>query len=64
MCPAVFIIHLISVAFVLLVSNVMVQFSLPFNTAGRDSVLYSFILAVLKVLCSLNILLIIPAIFT
>jgi len=43
---------------------VMVQFSLPFNTVGRASVLHSFILVFLKVLCCLNILLIMPAIFT
>jgi hypothetical protein len=34
----------------------MVQFSLPYNNAGRADVFHKFILVFLKVLCSPNIL--------
>ena len=59
MYPAVFVIHFISAAVTLLASlALMVQFSLPYNTAGRASVLYSFIL----IFYGLNIFLIMPVI--
>jgi hypothetical protein len=41
----------------------MIQFSLPCNTVGRDSVLYSCILVFLKVYCGINLLFIMPVIF-
>ena len=48
-CPAVFLIHFIFVAVILLVSvALMVQFSLPYKRAGRDSVLYNLFLFSLK----------------
>jgi hypothetical protein len=37
----------------------MVLFSLPYNKAGRSSVLHDFVLVLFKFLCGLNILLII-----
>jgi len=41
--PAVFLMHFVSAAFTLLASlALMVQFSLPYNTAGRSSVLYFY----------------------
>jgi len=55
MYPAVFLIYkyFVSAAVILLASLVlMVQFSLLHNTAGRTSVLYSFILVFSKVFCS------------
>jgi len=39
----------------------MVQFLLPYNRAGRDSMLCSFILVFCKAFYGLNILLIMPA---
>jgi hypothetical protein len=41
----------------------MVQFSLPSNTAGRVNVLYSYILVFFKAFCGLDTLLIVPVIF-
>jgi hypothetical protein len=41
----------------------MVQFSLPYNKAGRASVVYSFIPVFFKVFCGQNILFIMPVIF-
>jgi hypothetical protein len=47
--PAVFLIHFISAAVILLeYLAFMVQFSVPYLRAGRDSVLYSFILFYLQ----------------
>jgi hypothetical protein len=58
--PAVVLIHFISVAVILLVSlALMVQFSLEYNTAGRVSVLCSFILVFCKVFCGLIVLFIV-----
>jgi hypothetical protein len=42
----------------------MVQFSLPCDRAGWDSVLYSFVLVFFKIFCCLNTLLIMPVIVT
>jgi hypothetical protein len=45
MYPAVFLMHFISAAVILLVSlALIVQVSLPYNNTGRYSVLYKFIL--------------------
>ena len=56
--------YFISAAVILLASlALMVQFSLPYNGAGRDSVLYSFILIFSKAFCGLNILFIMLVIY-
>jgi hypothetical protein len=54
---AVFLIHFISAAVILLeYLAFMVQFSVPYLSAGRDSVLYGFILALFTVFCGLRLL--------
>ena len=64
MYSAVFLIYFISAAIILIVSlALMVQFSLPYYTPGRASVMYNFILVFFKVFCGLNTLLIMPVIF-
>lgn len=60
----VFLVCIISTAVVILASFALsVQFLLPCNRAGRTSVVYSFIFVFCKVLCGLNILLILRVIF-
>ena len=62
--PAVLLIYFISAAVIFLASLALtVHVSLPYNKTGRARVLYSFILAFLRVFCSINTLFIIPAIF-
>jgi len=57
-------VYFISAAVILLAPlALMVHFSLPYNRAGRDSVLYCFILVYFKVFCGLNILFVMPVIF-
>ena len=63
MYPAAFLIYFMSAAVILVSLALMVQFALLYNTAGRTSVLYSFILVFFKVFCGLNILLIMSVIF-
>ena len=59
----IYIFFFISVAVILLAAlALMVQFSLPCNIAGGDSILYYFILVFVKVFCGPNILLIMPVI--
>ena len=64
MYPTFLLIYFISATVILLASlALMIQFSLPCNIAGRDTVLYSFILVSLKVFCGINLLFIKPVIF-
>ena len=63
MLAAVYLTYIIPAAVTPLVSfALVVQFSLPYNKAGRASVLYNFILVVFKVFCGPNILFIMPVI--
>ena len=63
MYPALLLIYFISATVILLASlALMIQFSLPCNTVGRDSVLYSCILVFLKVFCGINLLFIMSVI--
>ena len=63
MYPAVFLVYFISAAVILLASlALMVQFSLPYNRAGKAGVLCSFILVFIKVFCGRNVLLIMDVI--
>ena len=49
-CPAVFLIHFIFVAVILLVSlALMVRFSLPYNEAANATVFYNFIFVFFEV---------------
>ena len=52
-----------SVVILLASLTLTAQFSIPYNKAGRASVLYNFIIAFFKVFCGLNKLLITPVIF-
>ena len=62
--PAVILTYFIPAAVILLPSLALtVPVSLPHNTTGRASVLYSFVLVFLRVCCGLNTLLKIPVIF-
>ena len=62
--PGIFLMYIISAAVVILAPlALMVQFSLPYNRAGRTSVLYGFILFFSKVFCRLHVLLMLPGIF-
>jgi len=64
MYPAVFLIYFNSAAVILLASLVLtVQFSLPYNKAGRPSALYNFIFVFFNVFCGRNILLNMSVIF-
>ena len=55
MYPAVLLMYFIAAAVILLASlALIVKVSLPYNTTGRASVLYSFIVVFLKVFCGLN----------
>jgi len=53
--PAALLMYFISAAVILLASlALIVQVSLPYNRNGRASVLYNFILVVLRGFCGLN----------
>jgi len=54
---ALLLMYFISAAVILLVSlTLIVQASLPYDNTGKDSVLYNFILFILRILCGLNTL--------
>jgi len=65
-CSLLFFSHISSLLLLFLLSLLLYWsnfLSLPYNTAGRVGVFYSFILVFVKVFCGLNILLIMPVIF-